>query len=107
MAVRTNLLCAAVSINGAFTTRYTCPAGRTAILKDVVMTATGAGNTRAVVAVNSGALAVYIIDEAIGAGIRHLKSLWIVLEPGDTIQLFSTGATFNARCSGTELLGLA
>lgn len=107
MPVRTAVLCAAVSVNGAFTTRYTVATGQTVILKDIRLTATGAGNTRAVVAVNSGAHASYLIDQAIGGGILGMTGIFVVLEPGNTIQVFSTGQTFNIRCSGAELSGTA
>lgn len=104
--VRTALLCAAGSVNGVFTTRYTCPAGHTAILKDVRLTANGAGNTRAVVAVASGAAATYLYDQALAA-LASLDGLFVVLEPGDVLQVYSTGNTFTVRASGAELLGVA
>lgn len=106
MTVRSALLGKGTSGAGSFATIYTCPAGTTAILKDVILTLTGAGNTRAVVSVDSGPHASYLLDQALSAPFQ-MSNRFVVLEPGDQIKAFSTGGTFNVRLCGAELDGVA
>lgn len=107
MSVRTKRLAVGSSTDAVFKTIYTCPAGRTAIVKDARMQALGAGNTRAIISVRSGSVAVYIFDVALQAGQFQATGLFIVLEPGDDMQVYTTGFNANYRVSGSELAGVA
>lgn len=105
--VRTKRLAVGSSIDATFKTIYTCPAGKTAIVKDVRVQALGAGNTRAIVSVNSGPTANYLLDQALGQGQAQVIGLFIVLQPGDFMQVYTTGFNCNYRVSGSELEGVA
>jgi hypothetical protein len=106
MTVRTAVLAVGVSGNGVFATVYTCPPGRTAILKDIRLTATGASTTRAIVACNSGPHGTYLIDQPLPAN-HGVQGAFIVLEPGDTVSALHVGGPFNVRLHGSELDGVA
>lgn len=88
-------------------TIYTCPAGETAILKDVRCSVATGNPTRIVVFLVSGATRSSLIDQALAAGEKGLGGLFAVLLPGDQIRIFSQGGSFDAWCSGAELEGLA
>lgn len=106
MATRSVRLCAGTSTTSAVVTVYTCPAGKTALLKDVRVYANGAVG-RAVILVQSGSTDVSIVDEALSATQVVSRQGFIVLEPGDTIRVYSSTSTFNFWCSGAELEGVA
>lgn len=107
MAVRSKTLGTGLSVNGQFTVIYTCPAGRTAILKDASLTPAAAGVTRAVLSVSSGPNRAFLFDAALGSLPGTVEGRFAVLEPGDHIEIFSTGAPFVAKCWGAELDGVA
>jgi len=107
MAVRSKTLGTGLSVNGAFTIIYTCPPGRTAILKDASMTPAAPGVTRAVLSVSSGPNRAFLFDAALGALPGQITGRFAVLMPGDHIELFSTGQPFVAKCWGAELDGVA
>lgn len=106
MTTRTSRLAVGISTTGAVVTVYTCPAGKTAIVKDIRLYA-GASVSRAVVALGSGVRLPSVLDEAItGPGVAQ-KQGFMVLEPGDTIRVYSQGNTFEFWISGSELQGVA
>jgi hypothetical protein len=88
-------------------TLYTCPAGRTAILKDVRAWAYGAAVTRALVLVRSGPGDCAIIDEAMATNSTRERQGFIVLEPGHQLLASSTGGPTSIWASGAELDGVA
>lgn len=92
---------------GDFRLLYTCPAGRTGILKEFSLVPSGPGVARAVLAVVSGGDFAYIFDDALGRSIVGPRLAFVVLEPGDTIQVFCQGAAIFAWCWGAELDGVA
>ena len=76
-------------------------------MKDVRIDPGSSSPTRAAVQIGSGARQISIHDGPLSA--LQYKSLqgFIVLEPGDTVRLYSEGGTFDAWVSGAELDGLA
>jgi len=92
-------------------TVYTCPTGKTAIVKDVRVT-------------NHGTLSVSVLFEVVrsSTGYRLVNyqgvssgqatgstGAFIVLEPGDSLRFTATGTTPSYSCwvSGAELAGVA
>lgn len=109
MPVRTKLLGEGLQTTGGqFTIAYTCPPGETTILKEVRVFPTGPAVTRLVVSLRSGPRDVFIMDVTAPAKGDARLECWSVLQPGDTIGVFSdqnSGAHY--RLSGTELEGVA
>jgi len=91
----------------ALHTLYTCPAGRTAILKDFRLYSDGGCSRGVLLCEPSGAAGVSLYDDAIGATSVIVGSGFVVLEPGDELQVYSEGGTFLALLSGSELDGVA
>jgi len=90
-------------------TCYTCPAGKTAIVKTVhTSNPTGTG-TSAILAAQSGAAFVNLFVGVIASGaVRSLTDPYLVLEPGDSFVINSsiTGGVVY-WLSGVELDGVA
>ena len=86
---------------------YTCPAGKTAVIKDVLMSGSGIAATRGLVQVRSGSDRAHIIDQPVGAQEAAHLGCWVVLEPGDTIYAYSTAQPVRVWVSGAELAGVA
>ena len=108
MAVRTKELGASAFTGSAPVTLYTCPAGATAIVKDIALFATTA--ITAYVQVVRGSLSARVLSGAVTAGGSLVSSgRFIVLEPGDVLQVHSTssGITATAWVSGSQLDGVA
>lgn len=107
MPVRSARLAFASSGIGGVVIVYTCPAGKTALIKDVRISALNGAVTRASVFADSGPRRVAIIDEALAnLGVLSRQG-FMVLEPGDTLGCFATGSDFHIWASGAELEGLA
>lgn len=88
-------------------TIYTCPSGKTALLKDIRIDPGASTPTRAAVQASWSGGWVSIHDGPLPAlGVRSIQG-FIVLEPGDQIRLYSEGGTFQCILSGAELEGLA
>lgn len=107
MPVRSARLAAGTSTNLSEKVAYTCPAGKTAILKDVRIHSPVDGLSQASVFMVSGPSAVTLIVGSIPALGQKSEQGFIVLEPGDQLRVFSNGGTFNYWLSGAELDGLA
>lgn len=108
MAVRSARLAAGTSGTlGTETTLYTCPAGRTALLKDVRVSVAASGNTRTVLWLQSGAVRVSLVDKPMSEFETVERVGFMVLEPGDQLRVFASGAQARVWASGAELVGLA
>jgi len=106
MPVRSARIAAANSGVGSELIVYTTPAGRTAIVKHVCLSVPAGTNTRAVVFVKSGPIQVSLFDVGnLGVGTLQLQG-FIVLEPGDQLGLFASGAAFVILVSGAILDGV-
>ena len=110
MPVRTARL--AVGQTGAANstvTAYVCPAGKTAILKDIRLSNTVAAANQTILAVHSGPRFADLFKSAVPSlGIQVLADLFVVLEPGD--ELVVNSAQVNGiiwYVSGAELDGVA
>lgn len=109
MPVRTALLARGLSgTANVLVTVYTCPTGKTAILKDIRILSAGSAVTNAVVRVTSGSALMHIVDQALVVGDPVVEQGFVVLEPGDQVKIVCT-ATDAAyyRISGAELDGVA
>ena len=108
MAVRT-LQLGAIKATSTLAVVYTCPAGRTAIVKELSV---GKGGTGALVcsfSVLRGAVAWFVAGISLtnlGTQSSH-QDRWLVLEPGDVLRAVTDGLTADVWVSGTELLGVA
>lgn len=108
MAVRTKQLAVASSSpQGAEHVIYTAPAGETVIVKDVHVASAGVDVSRAVVFMNSGPRRIALMDRALSPVDFIALTVWVVMNPGDTIGVFAQAGTFNTWVSGTELEGQA
>lgn len=86
---------------------YTVPGGKTAVVKDIRVCSNGAAVTRCVVIALSGGAAISLIDSAVGALQTISVQGFIVLEPGDKLQVYSEGTGARVWLSGAELDGVA
>lgn len=88
---------------------YTCPTGRTAILKDIRLSTVGASAVSTILALTSGARFCNVLFESLpGGGIPRSMQPYLVLEPGD--QLVVNASQVNGIIwwvSGVELEGVA
>lgn len=110
MAVRSARLAGGYSGAANVTTAiYTCPAGVTAILKDIRLATTSGAASSVILAMTSGALFSNIyVDNLAGGGATHSLQPWIVLEPGDQLVLNTgVGGGVSFWVSGAELDGVA
>lgn len=106
MTTRTSRLAVGNSTTSAVVVVYTCPAGKTAIVKDVRLYA-GSSVGRAVFLARHSGTDVSIIDEPMTASSVTQKQGFIVLEPGDQLAVYSSTNTFAFWASGAELAGVA
>jgi hypothetical protein len=87
---------------------YTCPSGKTAILKDIRVSANQAGAvSRCVVAWISGPSQGAFCDTPLNALQTASFGAFAVLEPGDQLAVYATGNNFSFLLSGSELDGVA
>ena len=108
MPVRSNRFARGATTVGSTVRVYTVPAGKTAIVKDVVLWGFVGGVSRFALYAVSGAAQVAIVDQAIGGfQSARFSGLFVVLEPGDSLQVFSQGAAAQFWTSGAELDGVA
>lgn len=86
-------------------TVYTCPANVHTIVKDVRVWNSHNAGVSFVWASNSGAVLVLAMSETIAAGAVRALQPWLVLEPGDELQMSSTvNNVLRYWISGSELL---
>lgn len=110
MAVRTKRLADGVSGPHDVTKRvYTCPAGRTAIVKDMRWSNLFGGATQTVWAVESGPRTtnLYFATTTAG-GVPASLTCYVVLAPGESLVVncdVTDGVGYHV--SGTELVGVA
>lgn len=108
MAVRSSRLARGATTAGSTAFVYTCPPGKTAIVKDVVLWGFVGGVTRFALYMTSGPTQVALVDQAIaGFQTARFGGLFAVLEPGDQLSVFSQGAVAQFWISGAELEGVA
>jgi hypothetical protein len=87
---------------------YTCPAGRTAILKDIRLGSTAAGASTYLVGLTSGPLTVRALSGTVPNGDVVGLQPYLVLAPGDALFVVPGILNgFNFWISGSELDGVA
>lgn len=108
MPVRTAVLAHGLhSDRNAVKVIYTCPGGRTAIAKDIRVSSRGPSSGFAIVTVVSGPVEVRIIALQLDPNVGTSAQGFIVLEPGDRIQIFIQSFDLEYHVSGSELDGVA
>lgn len=108
MAVRTKKLAAGqLSTLNAFVTVFTCPAGRTAIVKDLRSANTGPAQTLIIWAASSGPSQTRLISQTVDVGSPAFAQVYVVLEPGDELRLIGTAGSVTYHVSGSLLDGVA
>lgn len=109
MPVRTKRLAAGISgAAGAFGVVYTCPANETTIVKEVMLSNALVVSSRFILNATAGAAAVTVIDMPTSAGQAWRETMWFVMQPGDTLSVYSAvAAAVRYWISGTQLEGVA
>lgn len=113
MAVRTKRLAAAAFpavTELTYRDLYTCPAGETAIVKELRACATDNAMTITwFVNADNGAVPVNVWRPALAAGVPQTEVCWMVLQSGDTLRCEQQANQGRLRVlvSGTELEGTA
>ena len=90
-------------------TVYTCPSGKTAIVKSLHLSNNAGSATTTIVAVASGAAIVNLRVTSLASNDQiHMESPYLVMEPGDEL-LINADQTNAIKywVSGVELQGLA
>lgn len=109
MAVRTKELGALKNFTANVRqTLYTCPAGKTAILKHV--TVNPVGTVTWILTIIRGGVAYTLDGAAASGGLPVQRVGWfVVLEPGDDLGIVftTTSGSHNAMAYGAELDGVA
>lgn len=110
MPVRTARL--AVGASGAADTVkqiYTCPAGRTAIIKDVRLASVVTGGQQTAMSLNSGPTFVTVLNGSVPQNAFSITPTpYWVLEPGDHLDILTpTAGGVHYWVSGVELDGVA
>lgn len=88
---------------------YTVPAGRTAILKSLVIGKGATGSAVCTITVLRGANAYFVAVVSLSnlGGQATQIDRWMVFEPGDVLRAITDGLTVDVWASGAELLGIA
>ena len=109
MAVHTKRLArGSAGVAGVGVVAYTCPAGMTAIVKDIRLGSTAAGASTYLVGLTSGPTTVRALSGTVPNGDVVGLQPYLVLAPGDALFIVP-GVTngINYWVSGSELLGVA
>lgn len=108
MAVRTKRLFGPSSVGTSAATVYTCPAGKTAVIKQVSHFNTGVVNQAVSIGINGtgGASLVAVVNTAASSA-TQLAGQFIVLQPGDTLRAVANAGTATLTGYGAELEGVA
>lgn len=108
MPVRTKRLAVRTSATaGAVHDAYTVPEGETCILKDVRISWLSGTVSRAAVLAASGSASVVLVDAPIPTTGPVGRELWVVLQAGDKLQVYTENGVALFWLSGTELEGVA
>lgn len=109
MSVRTNLLAAQGALSTGAITLYTCPTNRVAIIKDVRVAAPVGGATSITLSLlrtDGGGNRVWRVESAPANAVYVLTDWFLVLEPGNALQINVAGNTgAAATVSGALLAG--
>jgi len=106
--VRTKQLWAPAVAGTVASTLYTTPSGETTILKTVTLVNGGALARPVILGINGTAAGDRIVWESVPtqAGLL-LVNLFVVLQPGDTIDALASSGNVTVGGFGTELEGVA
>lgn len=118
MVVRTKQLALSaipIVVPSSFGDLYTCPAGKTAIIKSFTVLAQAITNVWVILSVRNvttGALGFFFEDKLMATGdFAHGHGLFLVLDPGDTVRWSTVGGSapgvVNLGVFGAELAGVA
>lgn len=104
--VRTKSL-AVFAATAAFSSVYTCPAGHTAICKQVTIHNSGALAVVFQLALRRGPTDFVFIRQTVAGSTAVQLPLNVVLQPADQLRATSATAGLQVTISGTELSGVA
>lgn len=108
MPVRSKRLFGPVNVGTGNFTVYTCPAGETALLKDITIFNQAAVTNVVALRLNGNTQNQTIEGVTVGGGGSVvLSGRFIVLHPGDTLRVQATVASINITGYGAELEGIA
>lgn len=108
MAVRSKRLFGPLTVTTANTLAYTCPAGRTALLKWLSAANVAALGATLISGYINGTLGgQLVLQQAVPNGLDLQLPLWIVLHPGDIFRLKAGQASLIVSGFGAELEGVA
>lgn len=109
MTVRTKRLFGPVTVTNVNQLLYTCPAGRTAILKEIWVSDQGSTAATVRFFVNGVGTPARIYQfPLLGSDAIHFGGLFIVLHPGDVFRaILSAAANYTLMGNGSELDGVA
>lgn len=108
MAVRSKRLWGPVSIGASHVTLYTCPAGRTAIIKQLNAVNVGLATSSYQLRLNGTTASQNIAAASIAAGADEARfDRYIVLGPGDVLRMIGTTVAIISSGFGVELDGVA
>ncbi len=108
MSVRSKRLFGPIVVATAATTLYTCPAGETALLKEIVGVNTGALSGTINFSVDTGGGPVHFFTQAAGnSSVFSLVGRFMVFHPGDILSAVCITNTMRVTGFGAELEGVA
>lgn len=108
MAVRSARLYGPLTVGAGPTVVYTCPAGKTAIFKDLSFTNTSLLAQTVTLYINGNSAGQAVHSQSVAGGSTLvLTGRFIVLEPGDTLRVGYSGTGGASSGSGAELQGVA
>lgn len=107
MPVRSKRLAAVTAAAGVGVTVYTAPPGETAIVKDIRLWSAFGPLSRVILSLASGPDAYAIVDRAFTNLETVERQGFMVLNPGDRLEVLSLGGALRVWVSGAELEGVA
>lgn len=108
MSVRSKRLFGPISVGNGVSVLYTCPAGRTAVLKSLTLVNGFNVVNSLAIALGAQASANFLWEGNVDPSASTvLNELFIVLQPGDVLRAQATSSFVVITGFGAELLGVA
>lgn len=108
MAVRSKRLWGPTTVSTSAVTLYTCPAGETAIIKQVSHFNTGVVQQAVSLGINgTGNGQLVVVMSTAATSTTNLLEQFIVLHPGDTLRAIANAGNATVTGYGAELEGVA
>lgn len=108
MAVRSKRLFGPTTVTTAVTTVFTCPAGYTAVIKNLSLVSAGAIAGDFLLYINGTTAVKLLLKVNVGGGNAvNLAGIFVVLAGGDTLHCTAPAANSTITASGALLFGIA